>query len=207
MTKWIVAGIAALMAAIGFTAPASAQERGSSFFCIAEDRSSNTYNHSATFVADAAVSSEDYEGAWREYLGANGLPVTGGCTFTSLPQNVPLYLDGLKQQCDDCSVWSLRQVDFAYAGAAKPSAAGDHRNLASEICTGFTEDNYRQQALAEGLDQQLRVLCGQAYEYFTMYKRALAQGYSEADAERTYQAHEKSALVLKQFYEETRTDR
>jgi hypothetical protein len=79
--------------------------------------------------------------------------------------------------------------------------------MATQMCDGFTEENYREKALAEGNDQQLRALCGAAYEYYTMYKRALEQGYSEEDAERTYQAHEKSVAVLKQFYEETRTDR
>jgi hypothetical protein len=32
-----------------------------------------------------------------------------------------------------------------------------------------------------------------------MYKRAIAQGYSEADANRTYAAHEDSARVAKGF--------
>lgn len=208
MVKWLLAAFAAMAFASMFAAaPARAQdERGSSFFCIAEDRGSNTYIHSGTFSADPAVSKQDYESSWQKYLGDNGLPVNGGCTFTNAPENVPTYLNGLKQQCDDCSVWSLREVAWKYAAAAA-SGASDHRNLASGMCEGFTETNYREKALAEGLDQQLRALCGQAFEYYTMYKRALEQGYSEADAERTYQAHEKSAAVLKQFYEETRTDR
>ena len=208
MMKWLLAAFAAVtFAGIFAAAPASAQDpRASSFFCIAEDRGSNTYIHSATFKADAAISTEDYEQSWHEYLGANGLPVGGGCTFTDVPENVPVYLDGLKQQCEDCSVWTLREVAWSYAPAG-PAAAKDHSNLATEMCDGFTEDNYREKALAEGLDQQLRSMCGQAFEYYTMYKRALEQGYSEADAERTYQAHEKSVAVLKQFYEETRTDR
>ena len=42
-------------------------------------------------------------------------------------------------------------------------------------------------------------MCGQAFEYYTMYKRAIAQGYSEADANRTYAAHEDSARVANGF--------
>ena len=42
-------------------------------------------------------------------------------------------------------------------------------------------------------------MCGQAFEYYTMYKRAIAQGYSEADANRTYAAHEQSARVAEGF--------
>lgn len=209
MRGWFTAALAALLGIFAIAAaPAAAQSpRGSSLFCIVSDDGSNTYIHSATFKADPQVSTEAYESAWRAYLTEKGLPTNGGCTFTDLPQNVPVYLDGLKQQCDDCSIWTLRPVDFAYTGAAAPKPAGDHRNLASDMCEGFTEANYREKALAAGLDQQLRAMCGQAFEYYTMYKRALEQGYSAADAERTYQAHEKSAAVLKQFYEETRTDR
>ena len=35
---------------------------------------------------------------------------------------------------------------------------------------------------------QLNTMCGQAFEYYTMYKRAIRQGYGPTDAERTYQA-------------------
>jgi hypothetical protein len=208
MTKGILAVVTAATLSLWFAAaPARAQEeRGSSFFCIAEDTGSNTYIHSQTFKADPGTPTDAYESSWRDYLKTNGLPENGGCTFTNLPENVPTYLDGLKQQCDDCSVWSLREVSWSYE-PGKPAAAKDHSNLATEMCDGFTEENYREKALADGPDEQLRSLCGQAFEYYTMYKRALAQGYSEADAERTYQAHEKSVAVLKQFYEETRTDR
>jgi hypothetical protein len=96
-------------------------------------------------------------------------------------------------------------VGWSYAPAARSTPT----NLAAQICEplGYTEANYRELSLAEGQDQQLRAFCGQSYEYWTMYKRALSQGYSEADAGRTYAAHEKAALVLKQFYDETRTDR
>lgn len=75
---------------------------------------------------------------------------------------------------------------------------------ATPACAGFTEQNYRQKALAGGTDVQLDTMCGQAFEYYTMYKRAIAQGYSEADANRTYEAHSKSALVANHFYDNNR---
>ncbi len=68
-------------------------------------------------------------------------------------------------------------------------------NLASSACIGFTEDNYRTKSAEGGGDSQLKTMCGQAFEYYTMYKRAIAQGYSESDANRTYAAHEDSARV------------
>jgi hypothetical protein len=77
---------------------------------------------------------------------------------------------------------------------------------ATPACTGFTEQNYRQKALAGGTDVQLDTLCGNAFEYYTMYKCAIAQGYSEADANRTYDAHSKSALVVNDFYANNRAE-
>lgn len=81
------------------------------------------------------------------------------------------------------------------AGGAYPTKP----NLASGACAGFTEQNYRTKALEGGGDSQLNTMCGQAFEYYTMYKRAIAQGYSEADANRTYAAHEQSARVASGF--------
>jgi hypothetical protein len=72
-------------------------------------------------------------------------------------------------------------------------------NLALGACAGFTEANYRQRALSGGGDQQLYTMCGQAFEYYVMYKRAIAQGYSEADANRTYAAHQQAANVASGF--------
>ena len=72
-------------------------------------------------------------------------------------------------------------------------------NLAISACAGFTESNYRQKAVSGGGDQQLYTMCGQAFEYYTMYKRAIAQGYSEADANRTYAAHQQSAEVAASY--------
>jgi membrane-associated protease RseP (regulator of RpoE activity) len=71
-------------------------------------------------------------------------------------------------------------------------------------CPGFTMGNYRTYALQGGNDQQLFSLCGQAFEYYHMYENAIAQGYSEADANRTYAAHEDSARVATDFYRNAR---
>lgn len=57
-------------------------------------------------------------------------------------------------------------------------------------CPGFTIGNYRTHAFNGGRDQQLFALCGQAFEYYKMYLNAIDQGYSEADSNRTYNAHE-----------------
>lgn len=46
-------------------------------------------------------------------------------------------------------------------------------------------------------------MCGQAFEYYIMYRRAIAQGYAEADANRTHAAHQQSALVANQYYAST----
>ncbi|MCA1198292.1 hypothetical protein K9B35_09960 [Sphingomonas sp. R647] len=66
-------------------------------------------------------------------------------------------------------------------------------NLATGTCAGFTEGNYRQRALRGGKDTQLDTMCGQAFEYYVAYKRAIAQGAAQADAERTYGAHRVAA--------------
>jgi hypothetical protein len=70
---------------------------------------------------------------------------------------------------------------------------------AKGACSGFS-DNYRKEVVAPGVDAQLGAMCGQALEYYSMYQRAIAQGYSEADANRTYEAHEKAMLVANSFY-------
>lgn len=84
-----------------------------------------------------------------------------------------------------------------------PVAAAAEENLAAGTCArfGFTADNYRTVALAGGNDVQIKTLCGQAYEYHSMYRRALSQQHPEAW--RTYDAHKKSAAVVNNFYGET----
>ncbi|MFO6445648.1 hypothetical protein ACLBKU_00750 [Erythrobacter sp. NE805] len=110
---------------------------------------------------------------------------------------------------------TIREME-AEEGAASPAPAAEEPlnapypvkpNLAAtEACAGFTEQNYRSRALAAGSDVQLDTMCAQAFEYYAMYKRAIAQGYSEADANRTYDAHSKSALVANDFYANNRAD-
>ena len=75
-----------------------------------------------------------------------------------------------------------------------------------EACAGFTLSNYRERGLAEGNDVQLNTMCAQAFEYYVMYRRAIEQGYSEADANRTFEAHRAAALNAKAFYESARAD-
>jgi hypothetical protein len=90
-------------------------------------------------------------------------------------------------------------------GAVAPGSYAARPNLAAgAACSGFTEENYRNRALAgSGDDVQLYTMCGQAFEYYTMYKRAIAQGYAEVDANRTYAAHQQSAQVANQYYAST----
>ncbi len=74
-------------------------------------------------------------------------------------------------------------------------------NLALRFCPGFTEANYRSLSTARGPDTQRKTHCGLSFEYYTMYKRAIAQGYSEADSNRTYAAHEGAVSSLRSLVE------
>lgn len=101
------------------------------------------------------------------------------------------------------------QIDFQSAltggmvgspvGGAGGGSYPTKPNLALGACPGFTEGNYRTVALEPGNDVQRKTMCGQAFEYYTMYKRAIAQGYAEADANRTYAAHEGAVANLRSF--------
>lgn len=71
-------------------------------------------------------------------------------------------------------------------------------------CSMMNESNYRQVGVSGGNDVQLKTMCAQAYEYYTMYKRAIAQGYSEADANRTFAAHQQAAQNAISFYANNR---
>lgn len=84
-------------------------------------------------------------------------------------------------------------------GSVAPGSYPTQPNLATGSCAGFSEANYREKAVSGGGDQQLYTMCGQAFEYYTMYKRAIAQGYSQADAERTYDAHRQAAASASSF--------
>ena len=85
-----------------------------------------------------------------------------------------------------------------------PAQASLEPNLAASTCADFgvTEENYRQASLAPGNDVQVRTMCGQALEYYSMYKRAVAQGHPEAW--RTYDAHRQASAQLTSFDRDTR---
>lgn len=90
-------------------------------------------------------------------------------------------------------------------GNASASANGHpYGNLAEGSCSMMNLSNYRTVALSGGNDVQLKTLCGQAFEYYSMYKRAITQGYGHDDLMRTYNAHKDAAAVVNQFYAEAR---
>lgn len=90
----------------------------------------------------------------------------------------------------------------AMAGSASGAGKGVRHdgNLAENACASlkFTSDNYREMAMIPDGDVQLRTMCGQAYEYYFMYKRAFDQG-GEAYAEPTWQAHVTAAANAANF--------
>ena len=114
---------------------------------------------------------------------------------------------------DNQVVQALAQASASTLGQSVPSLGGiaassggksgasfpTKPNLATGACSGFNESNYRQLAVSGGADSQLYAMCGQAFEYYTMYKRAISQGYSEADCNRTYAAHEQASRVASNF--------
>jgi hypothetical protein len=81
----------------------------------------------------------------------------------------------------------------------RPNALGG-----SAACSMMNQGNYRDVSLSGGNDVQLKTMCGQAFEYYSMYLRAIEQVYSEADANRTYDAHQQAALNAISFYENNR---
>ncbi len=94
----------------------------------------------------------------------------------------------------------------SFAGGSSGSSSGGsyptrpNALAGSSACAMMNEGNYRQVGVEGGKDVQLKTMCAQAYEYYTMYKRAITQGYAEADANRTYSAHEQAARNAVSFY-------
>jgi hypothetical protein len=74
----------------------------------------------------------------------------------------------------------------------------------SPACSMMNQNNYRDVSLSGGNDVQLKTMCGQAFEYYHMYLNAISQGYSEADANRTYAAHQGAAQNAIAFYQNNR---
>lgn len=94
-------------------------------------------------------------------------------------------------------------------GVAGQSAAGGFATKSNALdssgaCSMMNESNYRQVALSGGNDVQLKTMCGQAFDLYVSYKRAIEQGYSEADCNLTYNAHEKAAANAIAFFNSTR---
>lgn len=114
-------------------------------------------------------------------------------------------LDGLRQVIDEMERDQASSSSYSEEPqAAEPEPAPVQMaedNLAAPTCSrlDFDEGNYREKSFAPG-DEQLRALCGQAYEYYAMYRRALDQRHPEAW--KTYDAHKQSAAVVNNFYGE-----
>lgn len=125
----------------------------------------------------------------------------------SLTASLRESLTGLRQVIDEMERDQASSSTYAeeppVADSSTAPRAPEEANLAAAVCSKFDFDelNYRQKALAPGNDLQIRTMCGQAYEYYTMYKRALDQRHPEAW--KTYDAHKKSAMVVNNFYGET----
>lgn len=125
----------------------------------------------------------------------------------SLTASLRESLNGLRQVIDemerDQASSSTYSEEPQVAEPAPAPVQAAESNLAAATCSrlGFDEGNYREQSFVGG-DEQLRALCGQAYEYYTMYKRALDQRHPEAW--KTYDAHKQSAMVVNNFYGEAR---
>lgn len=126
----------------------------------------------------------------------------------SLTASLRESLEVLRQSIDEMERDQASSSDSSEEPQPEASALAEvqaaETNLAAATCSklGFDEDNYREQSFVAG-DEQLRALCGQAYEYYSMYKRALDQRHPEAW--KTYDAHKQSAMVVNNFYGEART--
>ena len=123
----------------------------------------------------------------------------------SLVASLRESLEGLRQSIEeDERAQSQAATPIAEEPAVAPVQASLEPNLAASPCADFgvTEDNYRQASLAPGNDLQMRTLCGQALELYSMYKRAVAQGHPEAW--RTYDAHRQASAQLTGFDRDTR---
>ena len=105
-------------------------------------------------------------------------------------------------------------------GAATSTASGNSKGtvspgsyrtrpntlLGKAACRGYTDQNFKEYFVANqsGPDVQLHTMCAAAFNYYAMYRNAIAQGYSEADANITYGVFEKTALTATEFYRTAR---
>jgi hypothetical protein len=127
---------------------------------------------------------------------------TGRAYNDFIAQNVPV-LAPLVNAVNQMGVAAGTTAAGAAAGASGAMGGAGYPtrqmvNLGS-TCPGFTLENYRTRSFEGGADTQLFTMCGHAFEYYNMYLNAIRQGYSEADANRTYSAHEQSARVAIAF--------
>ncbi|MGN7160514.1 hypothetical protein [Sphingomonas sp. SAFR-052] len=134
---------------------------------------------------------------------ASGMDAT---ILQTLHEGLEIAEQAIREMEEDASGTSISPGSGASDAVAAGQSYATKPNLAAETCTGFTEANYRTLALSGGNDVQLKTMCGQAFEYYTMYKRAIAQGYSETDADRTYAAHQQAATNANSFYANNRAD-
>ncbi|RYD67531.1 MAG: hypothetical protein EOP58_02925 [Sphingomonadales bacterium] len=174
-----------------------------------------TRRHQQQLAAQAAAQKESNGGLLKGLIGAAVGGYAASVSGADASQTVGLIMKGAAATTGNTALDSaadgfLGSSDTApggvpgvpgVGGAASGARASypTKRNLATGVCAGFTEGNYRERALRGGKDTQLDTMCGQAFEYYVMYKRAIAQGYSEADANRTYAAHEGAAANAQNF--------
>jgi len=190
-------------------------QRDDTGFCLAKDQTTQRYYYSDAFAQNSSKSTEQYQTEFSEALKSHGIALESHCQFTKNAAAIPVYLDGLKQQCSDCSVWTIHRVQWKpgeqtaksdVAADAAPFKTKGNRLDSEAACAGFTEANYRQVALSGEPDTQLKTMCGMAFEYYSMYKRAISQGASEQDANRTFTAHEGAARTAIEFYKNSRAN-
>lgn len=96
------------------------------------------------------------------------------------------------------------------AAIAAGMAGGSRATLASPPnfgsgCSGMNADNYRDVALSGGGDVQMKTQCAMAYEHYNNYKKAVEQGYGEADVQRALDVYQKSAAYAESANEQIRS--
>lgn len=100
-------------------------------------------------------------------------------------------------------------VSAAFATAAYAQATHEARPNVLEgqaACEGYTTENFRERyaANAAGQEAQRHAFCAAAYAYYRGYLNAVAQGYAQADTDRTYDAYLVQARNAQTFFEQYR---
>lgn len=118
---------------------AFAEERGSAGFCLAVDDQTKTYYFSDTFKTDPSTTQEQYITGFQQALHAQGKQLPVECKFTDLADRIPVYLNGLKQQCSDCAVYSVQRVAWTPGkqdAANQKGAAGGTYKARDNVLAG-----------------------------------------------------------------------